>query len=365
MPSPLSAAALAVLVEVPGQLGPADMAYQGNTGYQAYGQQQATPGYGQQDNTYGQGAAGYNTEYNAAAYGQQAAYGEQAAYGQQAAYGVQAAPAYGAPAAPAYGAQAAPAYGAQQSYGQSPQNSYGTGQAYQSYGATVPTTNYGYGGNQATTTMKMDPSTPLVPPGEGKWRSSLFSCCSDMYICFSVCCCHAVTTGQLYERSVQKNMMSRIPLISCLTITLIIFVLEASQNVTSYIFTSAHYQQDVFGGVETAGLFNPDYWKNMTMHTIGAGDMDRVATHHATMILGASELAGLMALFCMCAIVCSVRKSVRKCVLPPPPPPAHPSPRPHAFDARGRCESSMEREGKAGDAWPRNALRPPLLPAQA
>merc|ERR1711865_505735 len=173
--------------------------------------------------------------------------------------------------------------------GQSPQNSYGTGQAYQSYGATVPTTNYGYGGNQATTTMKMDPSTPLVPPGEGKWRSSLFSCCSDMYICFSVCCCHAVTTGQLYERSVQKNMMSRIPLISCLTITLIIFVLEASQNVTSYIFTAAHYQQDVFGGIETAGLFDPVYWKNMTMHSIGAGDMDRVATHHATMIRGSGR----------------------------------------------------------------------------
>ena len=283
------------------------MAYQGNSAYQGYGQQQATPGYGQQDNTYGQGAAGYNTDYNAAAYGQQAA----------PAYGVQAAPAYGAPAAPAYGAQAAPAYGAQQSYGQSPQNSYreqeyGQGQAYQSYGNTVPTTTYGYGGNQATTTSKMGPSTPLVPPGEGKWRSSLMSCGSDMLICMSVCCCHAVTTGQLYERSVQKNMMSRVPLISCLTITLIIFVLEASQNVTSYIFTSAHYQQDVFGGIETSGLFDPEYWKNMTMHSIGAGDMDRVATHHATMILGASELAGLMALFCMFAIVYSVRKAVRK-----------------------------------------------------
>jgi len=273
------------------------MAYQGNAAYQ---------GYGQQDNTYGQVAAGYNTEYNVQqTYGQEAAYGAQAApaYG---GYGAPAAPAYGAPAAPAYGAPAAPAYGAPAA------PAYGAQQPYQSYGNTVPTTSYGGGGNQATTTVKMDPSTPLVPHGEGKWKSNLCSCCTDMYIFGAVCCCHAVTTGQLYERSVQKNMMSRIPLVSCLTIALLIFVLEASQNLTSYIFTAAHYQQDVFGGIDTSGLYNPGYWKNMTMHSIGAGDMDRVATHHATMILGASELAGMLALFCMCAIVCGVRAAVRK-----------------------------------------------------
>jgi len=289
------------------------MAYQGNTGYQGYntgyGQQQSAPGYGQQDNTYQQGAGGFSYNTGVDAQQGQQSYGQQS-YGQQ-----ETSPAYGAQQS--FGQQeVAPAYGAQQSFGQ--QQSYGqqataaqqSYQSYNSYTNTVPTT--AYGGNQATTTMKMNPSTPLVPAGEGKWQSALCSCCTDMCICMSVCCCHAVTSGQLYERSVQKNMMSRIPLVSCLTVAMIIFVLEASQNVTSYIFTSAHYQQSIFGVVDTSGLFDPVYWQNMTMHSIGAGDMDQIATHHATMILGASELAGILALFCMCAIVCSVRAAVRK-----------------------------------------------------
>merc|ERR1719482_1063210 len=107
-------------------------------------------------------------------------------------------------------------------------------------------------------------------------------------------------------------MLSRIPLASCITVSMVILFLELSVNVTSYIFTSAHYQQDVFNGVDTSGIFKADYWKNMTMHTLGAGDLDKVASHHATMILGASQLAGLLALLCMCAITCSVRAAIRK-----------------------------------------------------
>jgi Cys-rich protein (TIGR01571 family) len=281
------------------------MAYQGNTAYQGYntgyGQQQSTPSYGQQaygqqDNTYAQYNTGYNSQQGQT-YGQQA-YGQQA-YGQQTL-------AYGADSTRS---EPAPAYGGQQGYSQGQQQNY---QSYNTYSNTVPTTTYGGSNNQATTAMKMGPSTPLVPPAEGKWRSALCTCCGDMCICMSVCCCHAVTAGQLYERAVQKNMLSRIPMVSCLTVTLIILVLELSQNITSYIFTSAHYQQNVFGDVDTSGLFKAEYWQNMTMHSLGAGDMDRVASHHATIILGVSELAALLALFCMCAITCTVRAAIRK-----------------------------------------------------
>ena len=59
--------------------------------------------------------------------------------------------------------------------------------------------------------------------------------------CCAVCCCHPLTSGQLYERAVQKGMLKRLPMVSCLTIALILFVLEISQEVTSAIFRQSHY----------------------------------------------------------------------------------------------------------------------------
>merc|ERR1719197_1858614 len=84
-------------------------------------------------------------------------------------------------------------------------------------------------------------ATPLVPPGDGKWRSTLCGCTGDCSICCAVCCCHPLTSGQLYERAVQKGMLKRLPMVSCLTIALILFVLEISQEVTSAIFRQSHY----------------------------------------------------------------------------------------------------------------------------
>ena len=54
-------------------------------------------------------------------------------------------------------------------------------------------------------------------------------------------CCHPITTGQIYERTVQKGIMQRIPMISCLTIALVIFILEMFETTTQYVYSETHY----------------------------------------------------------------------------------------------------------------------------
>jgi len=169
-----------------------------------------------------------------------------------------------------------------------------------------PYSTYNYNANQ-----KLSPATPLVPPsGEGKWRSSLCACFSDCCICCSVCCCHPITTGQLYERAVQKAMLNRLPMVSCLTIALVIFVMETAENVTSYIFSSAHYQVAILSAGDR--IWEKEYWLNVSEAAIGAGETTTPASHHAEVMLGVSEMIGFMSMLCVCAIVCTVRAAVRR-----------------------------------------------------
>jgi hypothetical protein len=98
-------------------------------------------------------------------------------------------------------------------------------------------------------------------------------------------------------------------MVSCLTIALILFVLEISQEVTSAIFRQSHYTGDK---VWTDSAFKPEYWANVTAQAIGYSDPDIPASHHATVMLGVSEFLGLLSMLCVCAIVCTVRAAVRR-----------------------------------------------------
>ena len=91
-------------------------------------------------------------------------------------------------------------------------------------------------------------ATPLVPlsAGTGKWRSDLcfpfcfcFSCDQkpdDFAICCSVCCCHPITIGQIYERAVQKALLKRLPLLSCVSIAACLMPFSCSSFPNSLYF---------------------------------------------------------------------------------------------------------------------------------
>jgi Cys-rich protein (TIGR01571 family) len=83
--------------------------------------------------------------------------------------------------------------------------------------------------------------TPLVPSsaGAGEWRTGLCGCFEDCAICCSVCCCHPITVGQLYERTVQKALIKKLPLLSCLSIALLIFSFDIGQQMIIRITASA------------------------------------------------------------------------------------------------------------------------------
>ena len=83
--------------------------------------------------------------------------------------------------------------------------------------------------------------TPLVPSsaGAGEWRTGLCGCFEDCAICCSVCCCHPITVGQIYERTVQKALLKRLPVLSCMSIAIMIWVFDISQQVISNSTTGA------------------------------------------------------------------------------------------------------------------------------
>lgn len=56
------------------------------------------------------------------------------------------------------------------------------------------------------------------------WSSNVLNCCGDAQ-CTAVLCCSPITTGQLYERVVQQRLFTRMPGASCLTISILLFIL--------------------------------------------------------------------------------------------------------------------------------------------
>merc|ERR1711865_79625 len=69
--------------------------------------------------------------------------------------------------------------------------------------------------------------------GAGEWRTGLCGCCEDCDICCSVMCCHPITLGQIYERTVQKALIQKLPLLSCMSIALLIWALDIGQQMIS------------------------------------------------------------------------------------------------------------------------------------
>ena len=75
----------------------------------------------------------------------------------------------------------------------------------------------------------------------GKWDASLCGCLDDCGMCCAVLCCQPITTGQLYQRSTSRGMVSKQPGLTCLTIALFLFAAELFTN------SVGRYVQDEWG----------------------------------------------------------------------------------------------------------------------
>jgi hypothetical protein len=56
-------------------------------------------------------------------------------------------------------------------------------------------------------------------------------------ICCFVCCCHQITVGQIYERTVQKALMKRVQLLSCLSIVIFLWCLDIAAEFVPILFS--------------------------------------------------------------------------------------------------------------------------------
>ena len=125
-----------------------------------------------------------------------------------------------------------------------------------------------------TPLRKADPAT-----ADGMWVDGVCDCCKDPGMCAIVYCCNPVNTGQLYERMVQKGLVQRIPLISCMSIAVFMWIAYAWTPVTSGI-------DGALANVENVE------WVAIMLANVG-------------MVLSVMTGIGLV------LIVCTVRKSIR------------------------------------------------------
>ena len=146
--------------------------------------------------------------------------------------------------------------------------------------------------------------TPLVPSsaGAGQWRTGLCGCFEDCAICLSVCCCHPITTGQIYERTVQKALVKRLPLLSCMSIAGLIWTFDIAQQIIS----SAH---------PGAGTFDQlAYTINATVY--GAAGHEAQATPEAqaapSPLAMLGELFGFLSFVLVFGVVYTVRSAIRR-----------------------------------------------------
>ena len=150
-------------------------------------------------------------------------------------------------------------------------------------------------------------STPLKEPEEGKWKSGLCGCFSNCCLCLAVCCCHPVTTGQLYELSVTKGVLTRLPAFFCGTIALFVFACEYFHNTFS---SQAGQFVAEFEHLTNGDYFNASWWEEDTAK--GKDPIDEGAVAHNSALAIFADILGVGATLCVCGIVCSVRKGVRK-----------------------------------------------------
>ena len=89
-------------------------------------------------------------------------------------------------------------------------------------------------------------------PADGMWADGVCDCCKDPGMCAMVYFCSPVNTGQLYERMVQKGMIERIPMLSCLSIAIFMWVGYCWTPVlggVNYFFASVGMALSVFSGI--------------------------------------------------------------------------------------------------------------------
>jgi Cys-rich protein (TIGR01571 family) len=186
---------------------------------------------------------------------------------------------------------------------------------------------------------KEDPNAPKGPvsegtpltAGSGKWRTQLCGCFEDCCICCSVCCCHPITVGQIYERAVTKGLLKRAPMMMCLSIAIFLFFCEAFQNAVAgngpliymYTISKAAYNSE-------PGWDDMYHWEyNYTSHEYQYHPTDESIEDAAAaradvnedinqamagpvILITIGNLLGLASMCCMFFIVCTVRGAIRR-----------------------------------------------------
>ena len=87
---------------------------------------------------------------------------------------------------------------------------------------------------------------------QGVWTDGICDCCKDPGMCMIVYFCNPVNTGQLYERFVQKGMIERLPMLSCLSISIFMWVGYLWTPVVggfNYFFASVGMLMSAFTGI--------------------------------------------------------------------------------------------------------------------
>jgi len=147
--------------------------------------------------------------------------------------------------------------------------------------------------------------TPLVPSsaGAGDWRTGLCGCCEDCDICCSVICCHPITLGQIYERTVQKALIQKLPLLSCMSIALLIWALDIGQQMISNAAHSSAIDQLAplinYGMAHLAGMNT----------TIPEPDVDLA---HSGSLAMFGEVLGFLSFALVFYVVYTVRSAIRR-----------------------------------------------------
>ena len=183
--------------------------------------------------------------------------------------------------------------------------------SYQQQSSYAPAASYQQNSYQWHT-QQNTPNTPLKDGGQAKWRANLCACCKDCCICWSVMCCHPITTGQLYERSAQKAILKRLPMFTCMSIALIICLLEFSSQTMEYLYGETHYKL-LAGGIFNGGhIWDPSWWGNASAMEADVAQPDFEVSTHATVMLYVAQALSMLSMICVFAIVCTVRGAIRK-----------------------------------------------------
>ena len=142
--------------------------------------------------------------------------------------------------------------------------------------------------------------TPLVPSsaGAGEWRTGLCGCFEDCAICCSVICCHPITVGQIYERTVQKALIQKLPLLSCLSIALLIWSFDIGQQLIQMANGGGPFDQ-------LAPMLAP-----MMNVTVPAPPPNTTPPNQKLAMVG--EALGLLSFFLVFYVVFTVRSAIRR-----------------------------------------------------